>query len=298
MTTASTATRNAPTATAIEMEPAERRSVAGETATEAPRSGDSATLPGEMTVGAGPAVRSDRDQWPFLCRPPAARDIDAGEPAWSATASRRVTCALSETDLGQKPRDDRIGVPHLARIELVASPHRSRDGWDEVEDLRDERRGVGDVDGTGNGVGEVRDDPVAPPSNLVAEDAEPSCEGDAHRALPDHTSVPGLAASRDWGHLDHGGALADAGDEGRVIEVPAWPPLHQRSERLVGPAADSNDRGTRSEGYPVQVEAGSWACVHHGTLAGRSHLLEGLQVRSNGDHRPCRYGTNRSTLRS
>ena len=62
-----------------------------------------------------------------------ARDHDPGMPARSAPAARRRDRLDVEAAPGEQPGRHRVGVPHLARAELVAAPDRSRHGRHEVE---------------------------------------------------------------------------------------------------------------------------------------------------------------------
>jgi hypothetical protein len=70
---------------------------------------------------------------------------------------------------GQEPGDQGVGVPHLPRVQLVAAPGDGRERGHKVEQLL----GPGDVGPralrTGDRLGDVGDDAVAPAPDLVAE---------------------------------------------------------------------------------------------------------------------------------
>ena len=70
---------------------------------------------------------------------------------------------------GQEPGDQGVGVPHLARVQLVAAPRGGRKGGSEVEQPPSPVDIGAHVLGAGDRFGDVGDDAVAPAADLVAE---------------------------------------------------------------------------------------------------------------------------------
>jgi len=62
-----------------------------------------------------------------------ARDDESGVPAGRAPPCRRLNRVDVDPATRDHPGDHRVRVPHLARPELITTPHGSRDLWDQVE---------------------------------------------------------------------------------------------------------------------------------------------------------------------
>jgi hypothetical protein len=71
---------------------------------------------------------------------------------------------------------------------------------------------------------DIGDDPISPPSDLVAEVPEASDESRSDRSLQDHTASSPQTV-RDRGLLDDEAALRNDDDESRVEEVTRRPSL-------------------------------------------------------------------------
>ena len=98
----------------------------------------------------------------------------------------------------EQPGRERVGVPHVAGVELVPSPHRVRDRWHQIEDeLRASDVGR-NADRSPNGFVRIRDGALTPSADLVAEDAEPSRPARPDRAFGDDAAFsarpPGIGA--------------------------------------------------------------------------------------------------------
>ena len=148
----------------------------------------------------------------------ASRHSDACPPAWRPPPGRRFDRLDVEAAAGDQPRDERVGVPHVAGSQLVAAPHGRRYVRHQFEEPS---RAVGIVAEPAralDGLGDVRDDPVPPAAHLIAEEPQASRDGRANRTLGDHTTSGGVV---DWnrGHLDHEPALRHASLQRRVVEV-------------------------------------------------------------------------------
>ncbi|MEV4642950.1 hypothetical protein AB0J80_36990 [Actinoplanes sp. NPDC049548] len=86
-------------------------------------------------------------------------------------------------------------------MELIAAPRGTRELRQDLEELLSMGRVDTNELRTCDGSGEVRDAAVAPPSDLVAEQARAAQQAVTYRPLSDHTPVVSCAAP-DRGHLD------------------------------------------------------------------------------------------------
>src|SRR4029077_17703022 len=107
----------------------------------------------------------------------------------------------------QQPGDNRVGVPHLARPQLVPAPGRGRSQWHAIENALRDGRVVAERDRALYRFGHVRDPAVAPAANLVAKD-EYQAEEWAADCAAGHSAMAGVTAAGDRGHLDHEAAVA------------------------------------------------------------------------------------------
>ena len=235
------------------------------------------------------ARRSDR-RAPTGSRALPSGDDDAGVPARRPSAARQPDRLDVEAAARDQPRDQRVRVPHLARAELVASPDGRRHLRHELEEPPCAVGIVAQAARALDRLGDVRDDTVAPASDLVAEDPEaglldalptgPSGD-DAHarqgrpadRRLLDH--VPGLRHA----HLERGvvevAAIppvspAATASKTRPFRRTEWPPAPSGSQNRSMPAVGRAPVGSRS---PRRIEAstfGQGGARMQQELAGRS----------------------------
>src|SRR4029453_12585247 len=108
---------------------------------------------------------------PFVAALPAAAVTRPACPP-GASAGRGTDRAGWQAAAGQQPRNHRVGVPHLARPQLVSAPPRARQGADEVEEATRPAWVVGQGLGAGDRLVGVGDCPVPPAAYLVAKHAE------------------------------------------------------------------------------------------------------------------------------
>src|SRR3954470_17879994 len=104
-----------------------------------------------------------------------ARDEQASLPAGCAAPGRRPNRPGVDRAARDHPSDHRVRVPHLAGPELIASPDGSRDLRDDVEHATSTILVDGQSLRTFDGFGDVRNTPVAPEPDLVAEDPKSAC---------------------------------------------------------------------------------------------------------------------------
>ena len=131
------------------------------------------------TVAAvGPARRSPSGHGDATRAPMSIRPRGGGEPlAGPRTIPERDRAKAAgdvgrQTRGGDEPGDHRVRVPHLARLELVASPHRRRHARDEVAQPACDPRIAGQSAGLADRRAEIRDGPSTPAADLVAEKAQ------------------------------------------------------------------------------------------------------------------------------
>lgn len=116
-------------------------------------------------------------------------------------------------------------------MKFVATPDGRRHSTYQLEDaaslLRVARQQLRTLDRLCN----VRDDPVSPAAQLVAEDAEPFRPAAPDGSLSDHATLRAIAA-RDRRLLDHEASLRYVHDESRVVEVAARASFEASGHRL------------------------------------------------------------------
>jgi len=125
------------------------------------------------------------------------------------------------------PSDHRVGIPHLARAELITAPHR---GWHlryHVEHAPSELLLIAEAPGTVDGLGDVRYLAAAPEPDLVAEDSKSPRPASADSALGDDTALD-PAPVMDRRLLYHERPLRKYDFKRGVVEVARRPPLQPR----------------------------------------------------------------------
>ena len=106
--------------------------------------------------------------------PLASCDDQTGVPTRRSTAGWRLEILGVHARAYQQPRDQRVGVPHVAGVQLVSAPH---GGWNErhqIEDALGANQVVCDADRTRDGLVGVGDRASAPSTDLVTEQPEVS----------------------------------------------------------------------------------------------------------------------------
>jgi hypothetical protein len=204
-----------------------------------------------------------------------------------------------EPRAGDQPGDHRVRVPHLARAELVAAPHRRRHLGDEreqpsrrdlivAEALRpvDRLRGVGD-------------DAVAPATDLVAKEPEDAGYATADRPLGDDAAFVAVAPW-DRRHLDHEPPLRYTHLECGVVQVTAFSPPEPSRNPLEDTPVEPNDVTARAQRQPVEVDARDLHRLLRPVLPRRRHDSIRVATETGADFpRPGRAGAfYRSSLAS
>jgi hypothetical protein len=106
-------------------------------------------------------------------------------------------------------------------------------------------------------LGNIGDDAVSPPADLIPEEPEASSESRADRALQDHAASFAVRV-RDRSLFDHEAALGGDDHEGRVIEVARTSSLHTRADRLEQSSAQPHDVLPRTQRDPVEIHRCRW----------------------------------------
>src|SRR4029453_19545662 len=83
----------------------------------------------------------------------------------------------------KQPRDDRVGVPHLARPQLVSAPDRAWHAANELQEATGHDKVVAQQLGAGDPLLGAGDDSIPPPTHLVAEHPPASHPATADRTL-------------------------------------------------------------------------------------------------------------------
>jgi hypothetical protein len=89
----------------------------------------------------------------------------------------------------EQPRDQRVGVPHVAGVQLVSAPHGDGNGRHQIEDALRTSQVVRDADRTPDGLVRIGDRAFAPSADLVTEQPEPSGQSGSDGTFGDDASL-------------------------------------------------------------------------------------------------------------
>lgn len=130
----------------------------------------------------------------------------------------------------KRPRDNGVGVPHLAELKLVAPPNRRRRAADRFDhSSRDFRVGRKDLWAI-NRLGQVGNFAAGPAANFVPKDSQSAEQIAADATAADH-AAKGRPAGWDRRLLDRVSTTVERNDQAGV------------EERLLGSAADRRRYG-------------------------------------------------------
>jgi hypothetical protein len=111
--------------------------------------------------------------------------------------------------------------------------------------------------GARDSLGDIGDDAVSPPTDLVPEEPEASSDSRADGSLQDHAaSFPVHVGDRSL--LDHEAALGSDDDESRVIEVVRTSSLGTGGDRLEQLSTQPHDVLPRAQRDPVEIHGCGW----------------------------------------
>jgi hypothetical protein len=130
-----------------------------------------------------------------------------------------------------QPRDERVGVPHLAGTLFVAAPHGRGHEGHQVKQPPRRTWIVRQPAWTLHRLAYVWNNAVPPTAHFVAEDPEAPCPAASDRTLGNHPALHAVAV-RDRRLLDHEPPLRHPHHKRRVVEVARRPPPQPRRQRL------------------------------------------------------------------
>ena len=184
----------------------------------------------------------------------------AGGPAGCASAEGWSGFPDVDPGSGEQPGGDRVGVPHLARVQFVASPDRRRHRGGEFEDATTGGGVFAEALGAFDGFGDVGYASVVPAADLVAKQGTAGETTASHRPFShDATFVGGIVP--DGCHLDDVPFVGDANFQRRVVEVAPGAVLEPRGDELERQAVQTYAASAGAERQPVEIHG---RVAHHG----------------------------------
>src|SRR5215211_4675979 len=183
------------------------------------------------------------------------RDFQTRVPPRGAPAFRRLGSVSVYAAVRNSPRDHRVRVPHVARRELIASPHRRRNAGYRLEHATRAIVVLGQSPRAVDGLDHVRDVAVQPQTDLVAKDPKPAGQAAADGTLG-HDAPLVAAQVRDRGLLDDVLPFGDLDLQRGVVEVVGRAPLKPRRHGLVEAPVEPDEVTAGTEGQPVEVDRG------------------------------------------
>jgi hypothetical protein len=203
----------------------------------------------------------------------------AGGPCQTRRPSRRAPTGrgtdpvCGEAASGEYPCDHRVGVPHLARPELVAAPDRSGQAANHVQEATGHERIVAQQSGACDRLVGVRDGPVPPAAYLVSEQPPARYPAAPDGAFDDHaTRCRSVAIGDRPAVLDDKASLRDADHERGVVQVERPPALQEGMDGLVDAPVAAHEPATGPQWKPVQLDAGPGGRRRHRRLGGTGWL--------------------------
>jgi hypothetical protein len=187
-----------------------------------------------------------------------ASNHDAGVPTRCPTAGRRPDRFCVDAAPSDQPGGHRVGVPHLPRAELVASPDGRGNLGHETPEQSSNLWIVGQPARTRDSFGHVGDHTVLPAPDLVAEDSRSPRPVRTDRSTSDDAACRTLGVRR-RSLLDHEARAArEPHDECGVVKGARWPAVQPRGQRLEDAPAQPDRVAAGAQGKPVQITAASW----------------------------------------
>ena len=98
--------------------------------------------------------------------------LNSGSPARCPPMGRKVDLLDRQAGARDQPGDDRVRVPHVARLELVSPPHGRRHGGNELEHAMRRLWIISHAHGAGDRFVDVWDRSARPAADLVAEESQ------------------------------------------------------------------------------------------------------------------------------
>ena len=198
-------------------------------------------------------------------RSSSACDHKSSPPAWSAPTRRSLDRLDRQAATGDQPGNHRVGVPHLTRCELVATPDGGGYVGNEVEYTPRELWIIRQSLRTLDSLIDVRDHSATPAAHLVPEDPKSPRPAACDRTFGNDATLSAVAvANRRL--LDHEATLFHMHDKRRVVEIARSPPLEPRCDRLEDAPIEPHEVAARADREPVEVNPGLELCIHAGIV--------------------------------
>jgi hypothetical protein len=154
----------------------------------------------------------------------------------------------------QNPGDNPVRVPHVARAELVSTPHGPWYGWQSLEYPSGDFDIMSDPDRASDRLIDVGDPAISPAPNLIAEDPESAEPSHPDGTLRHHTS-PLAMQIRDRRLLNHEVTFWRGDDERRMVEITPGTTGNESQRSLKELPADPDDVRSGAQRHPVQVDS-------------------------------------------
>ena len=184
-------------------------------------------------------------------------------PAWRASTGRGLDRLSGEAAARDQPGDHRVRVPHLAGGQLVATPHRRRNGGNQIQypprDIRVVRQSLW----TFYRFVDIWDSAATPAAYLVAEDPQSAHPAASDRTFCDHATLEPIAVAHRR-LLDHKPPLRHTHLECRVVEVAAWPAPERSRHSLEHTAVPPHGVTAGTERQPVKINPALGGRAHSG----------------------------------
>ena len=150
---------------------------------------------------------------------------ETGAPTRCATTNWKCDLIGIDVAAGEEPGDHGVGVPHVASVEFVSSPHRY---WDRRQEFEQALRtcGIGADRRGGHSRVEIRDGASAPSADLIAENAEAAEPLQPYWSFCHNPPCFSMVIG-DRGHFDGVSAFGNGDDESGMVDVAGWSPLQQ-----------------------------------------------------------------------
>ena len=229
----------------------------------------------------------------------ASRDDEAGVPTGRSTSGWRLERVGVHASTLKQPRDQGVGVPHIAGVQLVSAPH---GGWDGRHQIKDPLRGsevVRDADRARYRLARIGDGASAPSTDLIAKESEPSGPSCPDRTLGDDATLSSPRVPDRRG-LDDESAAGDVDLQSRVEESGSRTMLDEGFERFVDLPIQTDHVAARAQRDPVEVDCSGRriGCHYLQPTSGHDAMMTvGPGVTSTARHR-CGFLTSRTISRS
>lgn len=160
-----------------------------------------------------------------------ARRHDPCVPAWGTPTRRQRHRFDPEAAADDQPGDERVRVPHLACVQLVAAPDECRHLGHEVKHAPRHLGVICQPPWALHSLADIRDLAIAPAADLVAEEPHGSRPAASDRPFGNNAAHLAVVIA-DWCHLDHVAPIRHMHRQRRVVEVAARTPLVPRYDCL------------------------------------------------------------------